>query len=100
VIVCDTGPLVAAATTDDAHHRHCVDPFAALHLAGRPILVPGPVAAEVEHPLARERGAQVMLVLDVLARLPWQTRTPARGWLTAVAVCLISVGAARQLGLT
>jgi predicted nucleic acid-binding protein len=41
VIVCDTGPLVAAAIADDAHHRECVDLFASLHLAGRHIVVPG-----------------------------------------------------------
>ncbi len=59
MIVCDTGPLVAAAITDDAHHRQCVDLFAALHLAGRRILIPGTVAAEVGYLLAREGGTRV-----------------------------------------
>jgi predicted nucleic acid-binding protein len=59
VIVCDTGPLVAAAITDDTHHRACVDLFAALHLAGRQILVPATVAAEVGYLLAREGRALV-----------------------------------------
>jgi predicted nucleic acid-binding protein len=59
VIVSDTGPLVAAAVKDDARHRECVDPFTALHLAGRRILVPGPVVAEVGYLLAREGGARV-----------------------------------------
>lgn len=59
MIVCDTGPLVAAAIIDDAHHRECVDLLAALHLAGRQILVPGPVVAEVGYLLAREGGAHV-----------------------------------------
>jgi uncharacterized protein len=59
VIVCDTGPLVAAAIGDDARHRECVDLFTALHLAGRRILVPGPVVAEVGYLLAREGGARV-----------------------------------------
>jgi predicted nucleic acid-binding protein len=59
VIVCDTGPLVAAAIQDDTHHRECVDLFTALHLAGRRILVPGPVIAEVGYLLAREGGARV-----------------------------------------
>jgi uncharacterized protein len=58
VIVCDTGPLVAAAIADDVHHRDCVDLFASLHLAGRRILVPGPVVAEVGYLLAREGGAR------------------------------------------
>jgi predicted nucleic acid-binding protein len=39
VLVCDTGPLVAAAISDDAHHRACVDLFTTLHLANRRILV-------------------------------------------------------------
>lgn len=59
MIVCDTGPLVAAAITDDAHHRQCVDLLAALHLAGRQILVTGSVAAEVGYLLARGGGARV-----------------------------------------
>jgi predicted nucleic acid-binding protein len=59
VIVCDTGPLVAAAIKNDDRHRECVDLFTALHLAGRRILVPGTVAAEVGYLLAREGGARV-----------------------------------------
>jgi predicted nucleic acid-binding protein len=59
VIGCDTGPLVAAAIKNDAHHRDCVDLLTALHLAGRRILVPGTVVAEVGYLLAREGGAQV-----------------------------------------
>ena len=50
---------MAAAIIDDAHHRECVDLLASLHLAGRPILVPGSVAAEVGYLLAREGGARV-----------------------------------------
>lgn len=57
--MCDTGHLVAAAIIDDAHHRECVDLLASLHLAGRPILVPGSVATEVGYLLAREGGARV-----------------------------------------
>lgn len=59
MIVCDTGPLVAAAIQDDTHHRECVDLFTAMHLAGRRILVPGPVVAEVGYLLARQGGARV-----------------------------------------
>ena len=50
---------MAAAIIDYAHHRECVDLLASLHLAGRPILVPGPVVAEVGYLLAREGGARV-----------------------------------------
>jgi uncharacterized protein len=59
VIVCDAGPLVAAAIKNDARHRDCVDLFTALHLAERWILVPGTVAAEVGYLLAREGGPAV-----------------------------------------
>lgn len=50
---------MAAAISDDAHHRKCVDLFATLHLAGRQILVPGSVVAEVGYLLAREGGARI-----------------------------------------
>lgn len=59
MIVCDTGPLVAAAIKNDAHHRECVDLFTALHLASRRILVPGTVVAEVGYLLARDGGSLV-----------------------------------------
>lgn len=59
MIVCDTGPLVAAALANDDHHRECVDLFTGLHLAGRPLLVPAPVVAEVGYLLAREAGPRV-----------------------------------------
>jgi hypothetical protein len=36
VLICDTGPLVAAALTADPDHRACVDLFTGAHLAGRP----------------------------------------------------------------
>jgi hypothetical protein len=47
VIVCDTGPLVAAAIRDDADNHARTELFTGLHLAGWQILVPGTVAAEV-----------------------------------------------------
>lgn len=50
---------MAAAIDDDARHRECVALFTALHLAGRRILVPGPVVPEVGYLLAREGGARV-----------------------------------------
>lgn len=59
MIVCDTGPIVAAAIKNDARHRECVDLFTALHLAGRRILVPGTVVAETGYLLAREGGPQI-----------------------------------------
>jgi predicted nucleic acid-binding protein len=40
MIVCDTGPLAAAAISNDDHHGECVDLLTSLHLARRKILVP------------------------------------------------------------
>lgn len=59
MILCDTGPLVAAALSNDDHHRACVDLLTGLHLAGRRLLLPAPVTAEVGYLLAREAGAAV-----------------------------------------
>jgi uncharacterized protein len=51
VIVCDTGPLVAAADRDDQHNRACTDPFTGLHLARRAILVPAVLRSIVQKTL-------------------------------------------------
>jgi predicted nucleic acid-binding protein len=59
VIVCDTGPLVAAALSNDDDHHACVELFTGLHLAGQQILIPAPVVAEVGYLLAREAGSTV-----------------------------------------
>lgn len=59
MIVCDTGPLVAAADRDDQHNRACTDLLTGLHLARRSILVPAPVIAEVGYLLGRAGGADV-----------------------------------------
>lgn len=59
MILCDTGPLVAAALSNDDHHRSCVDLLTGLHLAGRRLLLPAPVTAEVGYLLSREAGAAV-----------------------------------------
>jgi uncharacterized protein len=68
VILCDTGPIVAAALAGDDDHHACVELFTGMHLAGRPLLVPGTVVAEVGYLLAREAGAHVeALFLTALA---------------------------------
>jgi len=59
VIVCDTGPLVAAALANDDDHVPCAELLTGMHLAGRPLLVPGPVIAEVGYLLARQAGPLV-----------------------------------------
>jgi predicted nucleic acid-binding protein len=68
VIVCDTGPIVAAALGNDDHHHTCVELFTGLHLAGRPMLVPATVVAEVGYLLERRAGPEVeALFLQSLA---------------------------------
>jgi predicted nucleic acid-binding protein len=68
VILCDTGPIVAAALDDDDRHYECVELFTGLHLARRRLLVPGTVVAEVGYLLARNAGARVeSLFLQALA---------------------------------
>jgi uncharacterized protein len=64
VIVCDTGPLVAAALVNDDHHHGCVELFTDLHLARRPLLAPATVVAEVGYPLGRD--ASVIAVAERL----------------------------------
>ncbi len=59
MIVCDIGPLVAAALSNDDDHHSCVELLTGLHLAGRSLLVPGPVVAEVGYLLGREAGPRV-----------------------------------------
>ena len=82
MIVCDTGPLVAAAIKDDARHRECVDLFTALHLAGRRILVPGPVVAEVGYLLARQGGARVeaQFLTSLAERTLWPVELTAEDY--------------------
>ncbi len=68
MIVCDTGPLVAAALSNDSVHKASVELFTALHAARRELLVPATVVAEVGYLLAREAGARVeSLFLQSLA---------------------------------
>jgi predicted nucleic acid-binding protein len=59
VIICDTGPLVAAALSNDADHLACVELFTGLHFAGTELLVPATVVAEVGYLPAREAGPLV-----------------------------------------
>jgi predicted nucleic acid-binding protein len=47
MILCDTGPLVAAALRRDPDHHACVELFTGLRLAGRRLLLPPTVIAEV-----------------------------------------------------
>lgn len=56
MIVCDTGPLVAAALSNDSHHLACIELFNDLHADRRELLVPATVVAEVGYLLNREAG--------------------------------------------
>lgn len=58
VILCDTGPLVAAAITDDANHHACVELWTGLRLAGRRLLIPETVVAEVGYLLDAKLGSR------------------------------------------
>jgi predicted nucleic acid-binding protein len=85
VILCDTGPLVEAALRNDDDYHACAELFTGLDLAGRQILVPGPVVAEAGYLIARQAGARVeALFLTSLQRHlhPGQTYSQATspGW--------------------
>jgi predicted nucleic acid-binding protein len=47
VIVCDTGPIVAAALIDDDRHHECVELFTGLHLATVIALAERPNVTEI-----------------------------------------------------
>jgi len=53
VVICDTGPLVAAALHRDKNHHRCVELFTSLRLNRERILVPSPIVAEVGYLIGR-----------------------------------------------
>jgi predicted nucleic acid-binding protein len=59
MIVCDTGPIVAAAIRQDDDFHACTELFTGLHLAARQILVPATVVAEAGYLLSRLGGPSV-----------------------------------------
>ncbi|MGQ0631977.1 MAG: type II toxin-antitoxin system VapC family toxin [Sporichthyaceae bacterium] len=59
MLICDTGPLVAAAVRRDPDHRACVDLFTGARLAGRRLIVPAPVIAEVGYLVAAHAGTAI-----------------------------------------
>lgn len=56
MILCDTGPLVAAAVRNDVNYHRCVELLTGLRLARRRLLVPMTVVAEVGYPLETRVG--------------------------------------------
>jgi predicted nucleic acid-binding protein len=111
VIVCDTGPLVAALNADDKHHAASRDLM--LRFQG-PLVVPAPVLTEVCYLTATRLGPQVEasfldslaageLVLEAttsadLARMADLVRTYADFPLGAVDASVVAV--AERLGVT
>lgn len=68
MILVDSGPLIAAAISDDRDHRRCVDMFAALHLNSEKLLVPQTVVAEVAYAIQKQGGTdQELLFLQAFA---------------------------------
>ena len=57
MILCDTGPLVAAAVVNEPNYHRCVEFFTGVRLAGQQMLVPATVVAEVGYLLEREGGS-------------------------------------------
>ena len=62
MILVDSGPLIAAAISDDRDHRRCVDMFAALHLNSEKLLVPQTVVAEVAYAIQKQGGTDQELL--------------------------------------
>ncbi|MTD58835.1 type II toxin-antitoxin system VapC family toxin [Amycolatopsis pithecellobii] len=58
MVICDTGPLVAATIRRDPDYHRCVELFTGLHLANRPLIVPSPIIAEVGYLLGRYGNAK------------------------------------------
>lgn len=68
MILCDSGPLIAAAASNDADHHACTDMFTGVRLAGRRLLVPQTVVAEVGYMLAAWVSTEVeAMFLDAVA---------------------------------
>ncbi|MFT4187387.1 MAG: PIN domain-containing protein [Aeromicrobium sp.] len=70
MILCDSGPIFAAADRKSADHRRCVDLFTGLRLARRTLLLPPTVVAEVGYLLESRIGvfAEVAFLRAVSAR--------------------------------
>ncbi|CAM3245858.1 PIN domain-containing protein [Nocardioides dubius] len=56
MVLFDTAPIVAAAFRSEDHYARCVELFTGLRLAGRRLLLPATVAAEVGYLLDRLGG--------------------------------------------
>ncbi len=56
MIICDTGPIFAAADRNDSDYHACVELFTGLRLADRRLLLPQTVLAEVGYMLEAKIG--------------------------------------------
>ncbi|MGD8215760.1 type II toxin-antitoxin system VapC family toxin [Aestuariimicrobium sp. Y1814] len=59
MILIDTAPIVAAAFRTEEHYEVCTELFTGLHLAGRRLLLPATVVAEVGYLLDRLGGPEL-----------------------------------------
>ncbi|HEY5853629.1 MAG TPA: PIN domain-containing protein [Aldersonia sp.] len=69
MILCDTGPIFAAADRRDSDHHACVELFTGLRLANRRMLLPQTVIAEIGYLLETKIGtlAEVAFLESVAA---------------------------------
>lgn len=58
-ILFDTGPIVAAIFTTEDHYQACTELIGGLRLAGRTLLLPATVAAEVGYLIDRLGGPEL-----------------------------------------
>ncbi|WP_279580299.1 type II toxin-antitoxin system VapC family toxin [Fodinicola feengrottensis] len=87
MLICDTGPLVAAALFKDADHHRCVELFTGMHLANRRLIMPTTVVAEVGYLLATKAGPRAEAAfLGALSEGDFETAelrsSTTRGWLS------------------
>ncbi len=59
MILFDTGAIFAAAARNDAHHHQAVELLTSVRLAGRRLLLPSTVAAEVGYLLMDRIGPSI-----------------------------------------
>lgn len=74
MILCDSGPLIAAAIENDDDYATCIDLFTALRLAQRRLLVPATVVAEVGYMIeSLGDSSREALFLRAIAQGDFQT---------------------------
>lgn len=59
MILFDTGPIVAAAVSNDTHYHQCAELLSSLRLADEELLLPATVAAEIGYLLSERVGPAI-----------------------------------------